>query len=212
MDRVVIGGCFLLVALGILLGLGFSPNGSTGKNIRDSLEILSFIGTAITAVVAIAALTSWRGQFHYTERYRALKNLKDASVDLLFFVTYLDSVFLHQFETLSIGASPDEQRRAEAEARQNWIAVFDTYNRAWNSAVVFLTAQEAKEFVGTPTVYSKRSSEDAMKIRLAGRTINADDRFISLMEEAEKLTDSARSLYDATRADIDRLIASQRLT
>lgn len=78
MDRVIFLGCFLLLAVGVLTGLGIQSTSGVAKSIRDGFEILSFIGTAVTAVVALIALTSWQIQFRHSEKWKAVKAFQES--------------------------------------------------------------------------------------------------------------------------------------
>lgn len=93
MDRVVLGGCVLLVALGVLMGLGISAEQSIGGRIRDALELLSFVGTAVTGVVAIVALTSWHMQFKHAEKWKSIKKLQESLDGGKAATDYLNSMF-----------------------------------------------------------------------------------------------------------------------
>ena len=93
MDRVVLGGCVLLMALGVLIGLGISAGQSTGGRIRDAMELLSFAGTAITGVVAIVALTSWQHQFKHAEKWKSIKKLQESLDGGKAATDYLNSMF-----------------------------------------------------------------------------------------------------------------------
>ena len=78
MDRVIFLGCFLLLAVGVLTGLGMGSSAGLPQSIRSALELLSFAGTAVTAVVALIALTSWQTQFRHSEKWKALKAFQDS--------------------------------------------------------------------------------------------------------------------------------------
>lgn len=207
MDRVVLGGCFLLVALGVLLGLNFSAEQSIGKSVRDALELLSFVGTAVTGVVAVVALTSWRSQFRHTERFKALKDLKDASLDLYFFLAYLNSLANRHIELVGGGERAQELAVAEAEARERWHEALDIYRRAWGVAVVFLTPEEVKAFCGSIKVFNVRNLEDSLKIITSYSNSPPDTKLRDLLDAAAETTESVRALYEQTIIEIDQLLA-----
>lgn len=92
MDRVIFLGCVLLLAVGGLVGIGIGSSSSLSTSIRGALELLSFAGTAITAVVALIALTSWQTQFRHSEKWKALRafqDLLDGGVSAHSYLTYL---------------------------------------------------------------------------------------------------------------------------
>lgn len=207
MDRVVLGGCFLLVALGVLLGLGFSADQPFGKSVRDALELLSFAGTAVTGVVAVVALTSWRSQFRHTERFKALKDLKDASQNLYFFLAYLNSLANRHIEWVSGGARAQELAVAEAEARARWHEALDIYRRAWGVAAVFLTSAEVESFCGSIKVFNVRSLEDSLKIITSYSNSPPETKLKDLLDAAAETTESVRALYEQTIIEIDQMLA-----
>jgi hypothetical protein len=207
MDRVVLGGCFLLVALGVLLGLGVSAEESLGKSIRNAMELLSFAGTAVTGVVAIIALTSWQSQFRFTEKFNSLKELKNTSIDLFYFVAYLETVVSNNWSTIENGLPDDQSKAKEEEARQKWHKALDSYIRAWGSVAVFLTQEEKENFLGSPTVFINRSLEDAMKINLSRVNSTSGEKLKNLLSVAHEVTTSARELYESTVAEVEAMLS-----
>lgn len=207
MDRVVLGGCFLLVALGVLVGLGISAEQSIGKSIRDAMELLSFAGTAITGVVAVLAFNNWQTQFRHTERFKALKELKDSSLDLYSFLNYLNSMVARDMESITHGSQVDERALEESVARQQWLASLDVYRKAWGVAVVFLTPEEVNGFCGPVKIFSDRTFEYLLKIRTSYTNCHTDERLNRLLSTAAEVTESARALCDQTIKDVEQMLA-----
>ncbi|WP_155499934.1 hypothetical protein [Pseudomonas protegens] len=206
MDRVVLGGCFLLVVLGVLLGLGVSAGESSGKSIRDAMELLSFAGTAVTGVVAIIALTSWQSQFRHAEKFKSLKELQVASVDLFYLVNYLDSVFQNNWSQVESGVPDEQSKTNEAEARLKWLEALSGYSRAWGSAVVFLSQEERTNFVGSPDVFTTKAREYAMTIVLARIDSPPDGKLVGVLSATGEVTSYAKELYKSTTEEIERML------
>lgn len=212
MDRVVLGGCFLLVALGVLLGLGVSAEQSTWKGIRNAMEFLSFAGTAVTAVVAIAALTSWQSQFRHTEKFKAMKELREASMELYLFLDYLRAVADKHLELLSSGATAQDYAVAEAEARERWYVALDVYSRAWGLAAVFLTNEEANNFCGPAKLFYERTVEGVLKIATSYTKSLPDNKYIDLLTAADEVTSSAKDLCKKTIVEVEKTLARHAIT
>lgn len=208
MDRVVLGGCLLLVLFGIAVGVGVKSSLDAQAQVRSALELLSFLATSVTAVVAVVALTSWRSQFKHTEKFKALRELKDAATSLHRFRGYLLAL-QNRCHGLLRGASPEEVaylEGAEHEARQNWLDALETYNRAWSTALVFLTTEEADNFVGSSNVFNKRSLDDPIKITMLYANAAQDGGIPRFVFEAREVTDSARDLYASTRTALEMML------
>jgi hypothetical protein len=207
MDRVVLGGCFLLVALGVLLGLGISAEQSTWQSIRAAMELLSFAGTAVTGVVAVVALTSWQSQFRHTERFKSLKELKDASLDLHKFIFFLHAIASRHIESLGGGSQVSDHAGAEEVARQQWFAALDVYRRAWGVAVVFLTPEEVNGFCGPVKVFNDRTFEYSWEIITSYSKSPPDEKLKDLLAAAERVTSATRELYDKTVLEVEQMLA-----
>ncbi len=208
MDRVVLGGCLLLVMFGIAVGLGVQTSPDTQTRIRSALELLSFLATSVTAVVAVVALTGWRMQFKHTEKFKALRELKDAATTLHKFRGYLLAL-QNRCQGLLQGASPQviaDLQQAEDEARQNWLEALELYNRAWSTALVFLTSDESDSFVGSSNVFNKRSIDDPVRITMLFANAAQDGGVPRFLLEAREITDSAKHLYASTRSALEVML------
>lgn len=78
-DRIIWGGCALLFGSGFIAG---KMSGNTAffqvANIHDLFEIAGAGATVIAAAVAVVAMGSWRRQFIYGEKYKAIKEFHAA--------------------------------------------------------------------------------------------------------------------------------------
>lgn|GEM_PF-3492340 len=208
MDRVVLGGCLLLVLFGLFVGLGMQTSPEAQTTIRSAFELLSFIATSVTAVVAVVALTGWRMQFKHTEKFNALRDLKDSATSLHKFRGYLLAL---QNKCLGLlqGASPENiayLQEAEDEARLKWLEALEHYNRAWSTALVFLTAEESENFVGSSNVFNRRSIDDPVKITMLYANAAQDGGAPLFQSEAREVTDTARHLYASTRTALEIML------
>jgi hypothetical protein len=144
MDRVVLGGCFLLLVLGVLIGFGISAESSTGKSIRDAFELLSFAGTAITGVVAVVALTSWRAQFRHSEKWKAIKKLQDALDGGRAANAYLNALFSMVARAHRVGWELRTIDFPETfqEPQKAWFDQCSRVDKAWQELLLVFDADE----------------------------------------------------------------------
>jgi hypothetical protein len=144
MDRVIFLGCWLLLALGVMTGLGIGPSSELSQSIRSGFELLSFGGTAVTAVVALVALTSWQTQFRHSEKWKAIKNFQDALDGGDAAHDYLFCAFAMNARNQ---AAPWHERRIIFtdefyEKQKVWFAQCSKVNKAWGQIVLLFEAQE----------------------------------------------------------------------
>lgn len=107
------------------------------------------------------------------------------------------------------GATPEDiayLQGAEDEARENWLEALETYNRAWSTALVFLTNEEAGSFVGSSNVFNKRSLDDPIKITMLYANAAQDGGIPKFVAEAREVTDAARDLYASTRTALEIML------
>jgi hypothetical protein len=171
------------------------------------MELLSFAGTAVTGVVAVVAFSSWRTQFRHMEKFKALKELNDASRDLHRFLDYLNAIAYREMVALDGGPNVEDLARAEDVARQQWYAALDVYGKAWGGAVVFLAAEEADSFCGPVKIFYERTNEYLLKIRMSYADSHPDDRMRDLLIAAAEASNSAGELYRKTLIGIDKMLA-----
>lgn len=207
MDRLVFAGCLLLVLFGVLLGTGMGSTEIAANKVRGVFELLSFAGTAVTAVVAVVALTSWQSQFRHSERFKSIKELKDAATGLYTFRGYLLALVESGKQFRANGGVANAQLEAiQLSARTKWLESLQLYVKAWSTAVVFFTAEEEERFSGPPRVFIDLSNNRPAEI------INADERFPSPSADNEfhkytkEITDHAQYVYSATVAELEAMI------
>ncbi|MCL8301986.1 hypothetical protein [Pseudomonas mosselii] len=76
MDKVVLGGCVLLVVFGVFLGIGMGADPASSSKVKDAFEILGFVSAGVTAVVAVIALNSWHSQYRHAEKHKIIKRFQ----------------------------------------------------------------------------------------------------------------------------------------
>jgi hypothetical protein len=207
MDRVVFAGCLMLVLFGLLLGIGMGSTEVVANKVRGVFELLSFAGTAVTAVVAVVALTSWQSQFRHSERFKSIKELKDAATGLFTFRGYLLALVESGKQFRANGGIANAQLEAtQLSAHTKWLESLQLYVKAWSTAVVFFTDEEEKQFSGPPRVFIDLSNRRPSEI------INADARFPSPSGDDEfnnyikEITDHAQRVYAQTVAELEAMI------
>lgn len=206
MDRVVLAGCALLVAFGVLLGFCMGAAEGTVKGVRDAMELLGFGATTVTGVVAVIALTSWRNQFQHTKRFESLNDLKNSAIKLSSFIEYLLAVAERMRAAHFDCEAPPELREAEESARRKWLEALDNYGRAWGTAAVFLNEAEISSLSAPVSVFMNRTLEDPMKIMLAFPNAPYDERFKVFLETAQELVEAASELCERARNEVEVLL------
>ncbi|SEI19103.1 hypothetical protein SAMN05216581_3870 [Pseudomonas asplenii] len=122
MDRVILLGCILLLLTGLSVGLGINTSEGGVKSVRDALELLSFAGTVVTAIVAAIALTSWHAQFRHSERWKAVKKFQESLDGGRAASHYVNLVFR---------MVANNQMAAWHEKKINFSDDFESGQRAW---------------------------------------------------------------------------------
>ena len=207
MDRIVLGGCILLVVFGMLLGLGMGSTEVLANKVRGVFELLSFAGTAVTAVVAVVALSSWQVQFRHAERFKSIKELKDAATGLYTFRGYLLALVESGKQYRANGGVPNAKlEEIQLSAAERWRGSLEVYVKAWSTAVVFFTEEEEKNFSGQPRVFIDLANERPTEI------VNADELFPSPEADHEfdkytkEITDQVQRIYAQTVAELEKMV------
>lgn len=207
MDRIVLGGCILLVVFGMLLGLGMGSTEVLANKVRGVFELLSFAGTAVTAVVAVVALSSWQVQFRHAERFKSIKELKDAATGLYTFRGYLLALVASGKQYRANGGVPNAKlEEIQLSAAERWRGSLEVYVKAWSTAVVFFTEEEEKNFSGQPRVFIDLTNERPTEI------VNADELFPSPEADHEfdkytkEITDQVQRIYAQTVAELETMV------
>ncbi|MNZ16083.1 hypothetical protein D3C78_330480 [compost metagenome] len=148
MDRVIFLGCALLLGLGVMTGLGLGSSVGLSASIRSAFELLSFAGTAVTAVVALVALTSWQTQFRHSEKWKAIKDFQDALDGGEAAHNYLLCAFSMSAQNQNL---PWHERRMDLtqefqEKQKAWFAQCSARSRAWSQIILLFDEKELAAF------------------------------------------------------------------
>ncbi|MEX6663732.1 hypothetical protein [Pseudomonas sp. W2-17] len=202
------------VALLALIGTGLFVAGAVWRpvfgdyaKLKDALECTSFVATALAAMVAIYTLNLWKTQFRHAESFKALKELKDAATSLHAFRGYLLAVQARCMFLMQYGREQSEAIHEDEEAaRQRWLTALQAYNRAWSTAVVFLTPEEEAAFRGPAPIFTRRSIDDPLKIVMAYANAPGVENVHQFAATARLITDEARHLYADTVSQLEWML------
>ncbi|MEB0076101.1 hypothetical protein QN386_01980 [Pseudomonas sp. CCI3.2] len=211
MDRVVFAGCLLLIVFGILLGVGMGSAEITANQVRGVFELLSFAGSAVTAVVAVFALTSWQAQFRHAERFKSVKTLLEASNDIHKMRCYL---FKLQEKFLWLLENDRKQNdlidAEEASKKEEWFAIQDRYTKAWSAAEIFLSERERSNVPLTGKKLRAISFDLPMQLTIlyANSQVLVDRN--SFAWAAREIADNYGGQASATVAAIERIFSATK--
>lgn len=202
------------IALLAVIGTGLFVTGAVWRpvfgdysKVKDALECTSFIATALAALVAIYTLNVWKAQFRHAESFKALRDLKDAATGLHSFRKYLLAVETRCMFLMQRGRLESEVvHENEEAARQKWLIALEAYNRAWSTAVVFLTPEEEVAFRGSAAVFTRRSIDDPLKIVMAYADAPGVENVHQFAATARAITDEARHLYADTVSQLEWML------
>lgn len=176
-------------------------------NLHDLFDIIGAIATVIAAGVAVIALTNWQSQFRHAEKFKAFKELKDASTNLYLFRAYLFTIQRCCVHLMNTGGVPDETLEQEKDlALEQWKIALMEYTRAWGTAVVFLTAEEEALCTAPANVFTDRTLSDPM--RIVALYANAPDKsqIHNFNEAVRAITDFAKHLSVSATVDIEIML------
>jgi hypothetical protein len=211
MDRVVLAGCLLLVAFGILLGVGMGSAEVAANKVRGAFELLSFAGTAVTAVVAVAALTSWQTQFRHAERYKSVKSLLEASNDIHKMRSYMFKLQEKYLWLLESGGKPNEAIDAkEASHKEEWFAIQDKYTKAWSAAAIFMSESERNSVPLTGKILRAVSFDLPMQLTFLYANSQGVDGRNNFAWEARNITDNYSDQATATITAIENIFSATK--
>jgi hypothetical protein len=196
------------IAAGLFMaGVVWQPVFGDYKKIKDALEGTSFLATAIAAVVAIFALNAWKSQFRHAERFKSLKDLKDAATDLHTLRGYLFCVERRCAHLMHTNGVPSEELEiAEENAKQKWLSALQVYNRAWGTAVVFFTPQEEKHFSGPANIFTDKYMDNTMRIVMLYANAPGVENYGNFTSSCRVITDSAKDLYGKTVSELEWML------
>jgi len=201
---------FTAIVLGAFAaGVVWAPAFSDVSKIKDFLEVTSYIATILACGVAASALSSWKHQFRFTERFSRLSALKDAATDLHLYRGYLLAIrkacdILLRGEPVDLSIAEDiEQRRLKL------LDTFAAYRKAWTSAVAFLTAAEEADFPGLPDTFINLYIQRPDQIYSAasgGVNSGCQNEYLEVVSASNS---EAKDLYTRTVSTLDALLSEK---
>lgn len=209
MNRADIVALIVVVVGSFVTGIVWAPVFSGQPNIKDMLEATSYIATILACGVAATALSSWKKQFRYTERFSRISKLKDAATDLHLYRGYLQAIGRACDLMFDGEQVPPEARDEITQRRGRLLEVFASYRKAWTSAVAFLDHSEEASIKGTPDAFLSLYLKYPDYIYEACQVgLNSGDNrdYVSIMESA---ISEAKELYADTVRSFDSLLADK---
>lgn len=189
------------------IGAVWRPAFGSYESVKAAIECTSYIATTLAAVVAIYALNAWKAQFNHAERFKSLKELKDAAKDLTAFRGYLLAVERRCVNLMATGGMPDENfEAAERAAREKLTSAITAYSRAWSTAVVFFSDEDERTFSGPANVFVTRAIEDPLKIITLYANSPGPENSVHFAFSVREITDSAKHLYASTVSELEGML------
>lgn len=207
-DWVIWLGCFLLFFAGVIWGMIPDKTGFfVVADIHDLFDMLGAVATAVAAAVAVIALTNWRSQFRHAEKFKALKELKDAAYSLFAFRGYLFAVQRRCLHLMASGGVPDKDSLDEERgAHEVWMESLQNYNIAWGTALIFLSKEEEEALTVTAYMFTDRSLDDPLRIVTLYANAPSKDQIGNFNVAVRKITDDAKHLSATAVAEAEILL------
>ncbi|MCP9337607.1 hypothetical protein [Stutzerimonas xanthomarina] len=206
MDKVVTAGCGLLLAQGILIGLGLGVDEGVARAVKSGLEMTGYLGGAVTAVIAWRALTGWREQVRHTARYQAMVQLRGALEGLRVFPEHLSIARRCLLAKLRSGGDKNqilEDMKVESDA--TWRRAMERYSVAWHGSKHFIA--KAEDFPGAAgTLYDQFISMDFEHVAMYSNSLSELDHLPFAIESRQKIKETRAYLEDLGK-QIDELLA-----
>ncbi|MBT9268534.1 hypothetical protein KKQ10_27020 [Pseudomonas sp. MG-9] len=198
MDRVVLAGCVLLVAFGVLIGVGLNSTEELSKQVRNAFELLNFTGGIVTAAVAVAALTSWRRQFRHSGKYESLRNFK-LSLDGGWAAEKLMDKLLGQIKMIHMSDQVYDTMKIHeniADHQKDWDAQCRKVELAWKEMSLYFDQSELSTFkITNRDIYQMVQSEfyRLLNTGAAGSYIEISDIICEFTPKIRWMTKSLNS-------------------
>lgn len=207
-DWVIWTGCFLLFFAGVIWGMIPDKSGFfVVADIHDLFDMFGAVATAVAAAVAVIALTNWQSQFRHSEKFRALKELKDAAYSLFAFRGYLFAVQRRCLHLMASGGVPGEDSLdEERSAHEAWKASLQNYNIAWGTALIFLSKEEEESLSVTAYMFTYRSLDDPLRIVTLYANVPGKDQIGNFNAAVREITDAARHLTATAVTEAEMLL------
>lgn len=207
-DWVIWVGCVFLFLSGVVWGIIPDKKGFfVVASVHDLFEIFGALATMVAAGVAVVALTNWQSQFRHAEKFKSLKELKDAATGLVAYRGYLFAVQRRCLQLMGTGGIPNEAFDEDQKiAHEQWKIALQAYNRAWGTAVVFLSAEEEAMFTAPANVFTDRTLDDPLKIVALYANAPGRDQVHNFNAAVREITDAARHLSATAVMEVEVLL------
>ncbi|CRM70541.1 hypothetical protein [Pseudomonas sp. 58 R 12] len=127
------------------VGVVWRPAFGTYGNIKDGLECVSYIATTVAAIVAIFALSAWKAQFKYSEKFKSINILNDSAVGLLIFSHYIVAMTSQCMEEKFKTPSPIRSSSKKIVDNESLWGALNKFKLDLAVASLFLTKSESSE-------------------------------------------------------------------
>jgi hypothetical protein len=211
MDKVVFGGCVLLVVFGVFLGIGVGTDSAFSAQVKNAFEILGFISAGVTAVVAVIAINSWHGQFRHAEKHKLIKRFQtalDGGESAENYVKKLLQMFYDMHERNNY-VDISELFDAIQEHQKGWLAHCAELERAWQDVRLVFEDYELQFFSLEPKDIEFEVNVEVKNILQIG-LVTGDPDFLEMYKISERFTamvrQKSRQLHHESNLVIKRLI------
>lgn len=209
MERKDIAVLTAVVVGSFFTGVVWAPAFTDKPLLKDLLESTSYIATILACVIAVVALTSWKKQFRFSERFARLSHLKDAATDLHLYRGYLQDISKACEIKFRGEDVPDQLAKSLDSKRVEVLDTFSSYKKAWVSAVAFLSGQEEAAIQGRPEVFIGMYTQYPQQLYLAAElSFFSGDRAEYDAVKAEAI-ERAKFLYAQTVGALDHLLSQK---
>jgi len=123
-----------------LAGVAWAPAFGDANKVKGSFELLSFVATAVAAVVAVITLLAWKQQFSHAQKFESLKRFNKAVEGL-----YASRAFIRNFMTLQLVKRRDpkasdipELELADKKSDDDWYAATNEFAAAHEDLMLYV--------------------------------------------------------------------------
>ena len=103
-DKIIWVCCFVLVSVGVILGINMTANNEILAGMASTLDILASLATILAALIAIYTLNSWKKQIKHQARFNAFSQLEQSTRLCFGYLSQHHSlIFLKGLKTLGCG-------------------------------------------------------------------------------------------------------------
>lgn len=206
-DRVVLGGCLLLVVFGVFVGISIQAEQLIANGVKTAFEILSYFATAVAAVVAVVALSDWRTQFKHAERFNSIKDLRRVADDLRLFTKYVKALERkYLFAMTNAGASDAALNEQEEAARVVWVGALQNYGLAWATASVFFSVENESLKKCHPTSVASLFYNETMRLTFQYANNPTKDDRGELILVAREISEKCKFEVASIHQEIEALL------